>query len=157
MFTKAEKNYFINMTAAIIGFACAITGFMLKFRNLPFASYLSPRSLHEVTGYLITGIVIVHLLMHTTWIKSLTKNLLTQKKTAIGVVASVLLPIAICAAVVSTSPAGDSRHFPGGGKQFNSENGNKAGQGEKGFPDRGYDNSADSLNDESNSGQGQVN
>lgn len=159
LFNKAEKNYFINMIAAIIGLACAITGIMLKFRNLPFSSYFSPVRLHEITGYLIIAIVVVHLLMHVTWIKNVTKILFNQKKTAIGLAASILLPIGICVAIVSTSPAGGSGHFPGGGKQFNSQNGNESGYGDRGFRNRGFggrgfDNGgSDSFNDGSSTAQ----
>ncbi len=108
MLQHPERNYFINVALSIMGFICAVTGILLYFRPRfinNFASSINYRQLHIWTGFIITALVLVHLLMHTTWIKNMTKNIFTNKKSLISLVLTILISLGICFAIQKSSPS----------------------------------------------------
>ena len=71
MISKAEKNYYLNIPLTIIGFACVISGFIIGDKSVSFGG-INLRSLHIWTGYIMTVLIGLHLLMHVKWIGSVT-------------------------------------------------------------------------------------
>ncbi len=102
MFTKAEKNYFINGSLAVFGFICALTGLTLKDRAIWVSAPVL--QIHEGTGYIASAIVLVHLVMHRKWLVAVTKNMFSSKRKVAILVCSFLVPIAVCAAFISFAP-----------------------------------------------------
>ena len=79
---KAHLNYFIDLLMLIVGSIVAITG-VLKlpilhsiYRTLPTQTLTK---LHDVSCVIIIILVIIHLVLHWTWIVSMTKSFLKKK------------------------------------------------------------------------------
>ena len=121
MFTKPEKNYFINVVLTIISLVCIITGFMITSGpfsggSLNLGRYLEMRTLHTWTGYIMTAIIVIHLLMHVKWIKSVTKNLFNRKKKILALVITIVVSVGICYAITKMAPQSlFPVSFPGAG------------------------------------------
>lgn len=135
MFSKAEKKYYVDIFMFMMGFACIITGFLLKFRSVS-APGANTWVLHEWTGYLVTAFIIIHLVMHSAWIKAATKNLLAKKKAVAGLAVSVFLPVVICGAIIAFMPNQQNGYGMQGGQGFGMPNGQGSGGGSQGY---GYD------------------
>ena len=120
MFSKAEKNYFLNIMLLIIGATCAITGILIDIKPLVLAPILlaiKAKSLHEWSGYLSIILVIVHLIYHFDWIKLMTKSMRTARTKASVALAVALISIFFCVSISFLAPT--SKKLPGGasGKQ----------------------------------------
>lgn len=78
--SKPEKNYFLNVGLAIITFICIGSGFILVLRPafVMNAIQLPWQQLHALTGYGMVVGVVVHLLMHSKWIKAVTSKIVSN-------------------------------------------------------------------------------
>lgn len=114
MFNKPEKDYLINVVLIIMTVVCIVTGFMLT--SGPFSSYFTSgngidfrlygetRNLHTWTGYILTGLFVLHLLMHYKWIILLSKKFFASKTKIIGLVTAIAISIGICYAIIDLTP-----------------------------------------------------
>lgn len=114
MFSKGEKNYLIDVVLGIVGLLCMATGVLLQFRPafIMNAVQLPLKELHVWTGYGMLAGVAVHLLMHSKWIKALTKNMVGSRRKALALVMTVVAVFGLCYALAVLGPKGPSR--PGG-------------------------------------------
>lgn len=106
--TKAEKNYYIDIALLLIGVVCILTGFALAFKPA-FLTTILPvfrmKSLHEWTGYLLTVLIVLHLLLHFDWMKSMTNLIKTTKAKWLIALSIIAISIGLCiAAAVLPSP-----------------------------------------------------
>ena len=102
MITKADKNYFLNITLFIIGIVCMVTGVLLAFKPqllMPFILAIKAKTLHEWTGYLFILLVMGHLLFHFDWIKALTKNMRGNSKKRLAALSIGAITILVCAVI----------------------------------------------------------
>lgn len=84
---KTFLNYFVDIGIAISFFTCFITGLLkwhgiINIIGLELYRAVSSRSLssiHDWSGVVVGVLIIVHLILHFTWIKSVTKNIFTRK------------------------------------------------------------------------------
>lgn len=123
MYSKTEKNYFIDIMLAIIGFSCMLTGLALAFRPtflMPILTAIKFKSLHEWTGYILVILIGWHILMHSEWIKCMTNKIVNDKKKITAVVITILFSVGICITISTLSPEM---------KSSNGRNGNGAGNG----------------------------
>lgn len=107
MYSKPEKNYFINIMLAIIGFTCMLTGIGLALKPtflMPMLRAIQFKNLHEWTGYVLTILVGWHLLMHSTWIKGMTNSIIKDKKKLISTALTILVAFGICVTISTLSP-----------------------------------------------------
>lgn len=112
MISKTDKNYFIDIMLVIIGFACMFTGVALALKPaflMPILGAIKFKSLHEWTGYVLTVLVGWHILMHSEWISSMTKKIISDKKKLTAVMLTILLSVGICVAISTLSPASKGR------------------------------------------------
>ena len=117
MISNAEKNYYINIPLTIIGFACLISGFLIGDKSMSLGG-INLRSLHIWTGYIMTGLIGLHLLMHVKWIKNITGGILKNKLKVISLVTTVLVSLGICYASGIIGPNGNEQgHFVRGQNQ----------------------------------------
>lgn len=117
MISNAEKNYYLNIPLTIVGFACLISGFLIDDRSLSFGG-VNIRSLHVWTGYIMTGLIVIHLLMHLKWIKNITLGISQNKLKVISLVTTILVSLGICYASGIIGPRGnDDGHFSRGQNQ----------------------------------------
>ncbi|MBP2625343.1 MAG: hypothetical protein H6Q68_54 [Firmicutes bacterium] len=117
MYSKVEKNYFINIMLAIIGFACMFTGVALAFKPAFLMTILSTikfKSLHEWTGYVLIILIGWHILMHSEWIKSVTEKIVNDKKKLVAAVLTILLSVGICITISTLSPEMKAPNGKGG-------------------------------------------
>ena len=117
MASKVEKNYLINMMLLIIGFACIVTGIGLALKPgflMPFLVAIKFKSLHEWTGYILTVLLGVHLLMHSEWIKSMTNKMFSSKKKITATVVTILIAVSACIVISAVSPEGKIPNSKGG-------------------------------------------
>lgn len=94
MFSKAEKNYFLNIMLLIIGAVCAITGILIGIKSPLLASIMlaiKAKQLHEWSGYLFVILVIIHLMYHFDWIKFMTKSIRAVRTNAAVALAVALI------------------------------------------------------------------
>lgn len=108
--TKAEKNYYIDIGLLLIGVVCILTGFALAFKPAFLTTVLPVfrmKSLHEWTGYLLTALIIVHLLLHFSWMQSMTNLITTAKAKWLIAVSVIILSIGLCVAA-AVLPSGKS-------------------------------------------------
>jgi hypothetical protein len=117
MISNAEKNYFLNIPLTIIGFACIISGFLIQDRSLSFLG-VNIRSLHVWTGYIMTALIVVHLLMHLKWIKNISLGITKNRLKVISAVAAIAVSLGICYTTGLTGVRGnEAGHFPKGQNQ----------------------------------------
>lgn len=108
MFSKVEKNYLINMMLGIVGFACILTGIGLALKPaflMPILVAIKFKSLHEWTGYILTILVGWHILMHSEWIKTMTRNMFSSKKKMTATVVTIVIALGACISISTMSPA----------------------------------------------------
>lgn len=87
MFTKSDKNYLLNSALIVVMIVCVLTG--INFYNrLRFA--------HEITGYLVTILIVVHLALHNQWIKTVTLSIIADKKKRMALALTLLITIGVC-------------------------------------------------------------
>ena len=110
MLTKPEKNYFINIPLTVISLVCIVTGFLLDFKFNAF----NAKSLHIWSGYIMTGILTLHFLMHVEWIAKLTKTIFQNKMKVMAALVTLLVSVGICYSIVVFSPQGNAHGTEGG-------------------------------------------
>lgn len=106
MFSKIEKNYLVNMMLVIIGFACIFTGIGLAFKPgflMPILIAIKVKSLHEWTGYILTVLLGVHILMHSEWITSMTSKMFSSPKKITATFVTILVALGACIAISTMS------------------------------------------------------
>lgn len=113
MLSKPEKNYFINITLTVMALVCIVTGFLLDFRLNVFNAKL----LHIWSGYIMTGILALHFLMHVEWIANLTKTILHNKVKVMAAFATLIVSVGICYSIVVFSPQGNAHGPEGDGRR----------------------------------------
>jgi hypothetical protein len=76
---KARLNYWIDIALAISFFACFLTG-IVKWPGI-FSIGISSRisKLHDVSGLIMGLLVLVHLILHWSWIVFMTKGIFIKK------------------------------------------------------------------------------
>ena len=115
MLSKPEKNYFINIILTIMALVCIVTGFLLDSKS----NALNARSLHIWSGYIMSGLLAIHLLMHIEWVASLTKTIFRNKKKVMVAFATLIVSVGICYSIVVLSPQRNAHGFEGdGGRPF---------------------------------------
>ncbi|ODA42359.1 hypothetical protein [Desulfosporosinus sp. BG] len=115
MFSKPEKNYFINISLIVMSLVCIVTGFLLDSRS----NLFNVNTLHIWSGYIMAGILVIHLLMHIGWIVNLTKTIVHHKMKLIAAVATLLVSVGLCYSLAVFSPQRNAHGFHGeGGRSF---------------------------------------
>lgn len=87
MVNKAKLNYWIDFLLAISFFVVSITG-IFKWPGLisTFSAVYEviPRlimaRIHDLSGAIMAVLVLVHLVLHWTWIKAMTKQIFGRKE-----------------------------------------------------------------------------
>jgi hypothetical protein len=77
MLSKPKRNYCLDIALLLMGTFCALTGIALAIKPhslMPFLMSIHIKSLHEWTGYVLTVLVMLHLVFHLDWIKAMTKK-----------------------------------------------------------------------------------
>lgn len=108
MITKGEKNYFINVALFITGFACIFTGIMLDQRPSGISIPMWFKPLHIYIGYVLAALVLLHLMAHIGWIRTVTKSIFQDKKKVLILALVAALAVSACyfAATLFTKPEG---------------------------------------------------
>lgn len=106
MFTNAEKNYLLNIALGVSSLACIITGFILKFKIPALMASVNIKMMHEWTGYLMSALVVLHLLMHLKWMQTLTKIMVSNKKKFITTLLVLFVSLALVLGLITLLPAG---------------------------------------------------
>lgn len=112
MFMRSEKNYFLDVPLFITGIVCLITGILLHLRpefSISALTYIRP--LHIWIGYVVTAVIIVHLLLHSDWIASLTIRICGDKKKVVILISIILISVITCYAAAVWGP--DTHHGKG--------------------------------------------
>lgn len=109
MLSKPEKNYFINISLIVMSIVCIVTGFMLDSRS----GFINVTKLHIWSGYIMTGILAIHLLMHVDWIVNLTKTIRRNKMKVIAALATLLVSVGLCYSIAVFGPQRNSHGFHG--------------------------------------------
>ncbi len=97
MLSRSERNYLLGIVLFITGLACLVTGIFLHIRpefTITYLQYIKP--LHIWIGYVLSAVIVIHLLVHSGWIASTTKSLLSNKKKALILVSIIIITILIC-------------------------------------------------------------
>ena len=118
MISNAEKNYYLNIPLTIIGFACLISGLLLGDKSMSFGG-LNLKSLHIWTGYIMTGLIGLHLLMHVKWIKNITTGILKNRLKVVSLVTTILISLGICFASGILGQNGNDQRNPLKGENQN--------------------------------------
>ena len=113
MLSKPEKNYFVGIALTIMALVCIVTGFLLDFKSNAF----NAKSLHIWSGYIMTGILAIHFLMHIEWVANLTKTIFRHKMKAMAAIVTLLVSVGICYSIVVFSPQGNSHGPEGNGRR----------------------------------------
>lgn len=117
MISNAEKNYYINIPLTIIGFACLISGFLIGDKSMSLGG-INLKSLHVWTGYIMTGLIGLHLLMHVKWIKNITTGIFKDRLKIVLLVTTLLVSLGICyASGIIGQKGNDQGHFARGQNQ----------------------------------------
>lgn len=77
MFLNPKNNAYLNITLIILGAISFLTGFAMSVKLpvlRPYLSAINVKHLHEWVSYTLTLVVILHLLGHLNWFKSLIKK-----------------------------------------------------------------------------------
>lgn len=113
MLSKSEKNYFVNIPLTVMALVCIVTGFLLDFKLNAF----NARSLHIWSGYIMTGILVLHLLMHIEWVANLTKTIFRNRMKVIAAFVTLIVSVGICYSIVVFSPQGSAHGSEGDGRR----------------------------------------
>lgn len=109
MFSQAEKNYFIDIVLLIIGVTCLVTGIAIDLKPSFLLALAAPsklKFLHIWSGYLFTGLIVLHLLHHVQWIRHMSKGIQAIKNKGRIALALAVLSVFLCAALVTVAPSG---------------------------------------------------
>lgn len=106
MLSRPEKNYFINAGLGIITLICIGSGVILAVRPVFVmnAIQLPWQQLHALTGYGMIAGVVVHLLMHSKWIKAVTSRIVGSPKKALALAMTVLVVFGLCYTALALGP-----------------------------------------------------
>lgn len=77
MILKPKSNAYLNITLIILGAISFLTGFAMSVKLpvlKPFLSTINVKHLHEWVSYILTFFVMLHLVVHLSWFKSLIKK-----------------------------------------------------------------------------------
>ncbi|MCR4420402.1 MAG: hypothetical protein QHH27_10965 [Clostridia bacterium] len=117
MHSVRETNYYLNTALFVAGLVCLLTGLIHGGHGSVsvLGSAVSLRWLHTAAGYVLGGLVALHLLLHARWIGAATRALLRQR----GKLVLFLLVIAVTLAGLyllaqGLSPSGPYGLGPGG-------------------------------------------
>lgn len=113
MLSKSDKNYLLNIALAGVTTVCIFTGVFYDNR-LRFA--------HEMSGYLMSILVLAHLVLHAQWIKATTKNILSDKRKLTALLLTIVISVGVCALLLFKAP-NDHR----GGDNFRRQFGHSQG------------------------------
>lgn len=84
MLSKPERNLYLNFLMLILGIVTVLTGVILSVKPVALLSLLrgiiNIKALHEYASYLLTLLVMLHLIFHFEWIKAMIKNKLFSSK-----------------------------------------------------------------------------
>jgi hypothetical protein len=83
------------MALTIVSVVCIFTGFFYN-DSLGFV--------HEISGYLMVSLILIHLILHIQWIKSVTKSILSDQKKLITLVLTIVISIGVCASLFLHTP-----------------------------------------------------
>jgi cytochrome bd-type quinol oxidase subunit 2 len=112
MFSTAEKNYLINIILGVSGLACLVTGLLLKFKMPALMVYVNLKSLHEWTGYLVSTLVVLHLVMHLNWLQVLTKSMVQNKQKFVAAILALVFSVSLFLGLIALMPAGSKGTNP---------------------------------------------
>lgn len=71
--TKVMKNYWVDIILFISGVACIGTGYVLDFHLMETReAAMMMKKIHLWTGYTMSFAVLVHLILHISWLKNVT-------------------------------------------------------------------------------------
>ncbi|MGB9885371.1 MAG: hypothetical protein ACPLPT_00950 [Moorellales bacterium] len=117
MHSTRAVNYYLNTALFVVGLVCLLTGLFPGGHGS--ASVLglavSLRWLHNAAGYVLGGLVALHLFLHARWIGSTTRALLDERRRlvlALLVIAVTLLGLVLLAQALA--PSGPPGFGPGG-------------------------------------------
>lgn len=113
MLSKSEKNYFVNIPLTVMALVCIVTGFLLDFKSTAF----NAKSLHIWSGYIMTGILVLHFLLHVEWVANLTKTIVRKKMKVMAALVTLIVSIGICYSIVIFSPQGNPHGPEGDGRR----------------------------------------
>ncbi len=107
MITKNEGNYFLDIVLFIIGFVSIATGILMHLKpqfilSVVSMSYIKP--LHIWMGYTIVAIIMAHLLMHSGWIATVTKNIFKDKKKVLFLAIIIAVSVTACYLAATLAP-----------------------------------------------------
>ncbi len=108
MFSKADKNFFLDTILFIIAGVCLLSGLFLFFKPtilLSLFTGINIKVLHEWIGLLFTLLLLVHWILHIDWVRLMTKSIRSTKSKSIIALSMVLLSIIICAIILQLAPA----------------------------------------------------
>lgn len=71
--TKVMKNYWVDIILLISGVVCIGTGYVLDFHLTGTReAAMMMKKIHFWAGYILSFAVIVHLILHFSWLKNVT-------------------------------------------------------------------------------------
>lgn len=83
MLSKPERNLYLTFLMLILGVVTVLTGVILSIKPPVLLSLLKGivniKALHEYASYLLTLLVMIHLVFHSDWVKIMIKNKLCSK------------------------------------------------------------------------------
>ena len=97
MFTKTDRNYLADIVLIIASVVCIFTGLFFN-STLRFA--------HEMSGYLMILLILVHLFLHLPWIETTTKSIFSHKTKSIALLLTIVVSISVCASFFLYKSAG---------------------------------------------------
>ena len=79
---KAKLNYFVDLLLAVSFFLVTVTGILkfpgwFNYLNLPWRTV---NKIHDLSGLSMAILVLIHLVLHWSWIVSMTKSIFKYKK-----------------------------------------------------------------------------
>ena len=105
MANRSERNYFLDIPLFITGLVCLITGILLHLRpEFSISALTYTRPLHIWIGYVMAAIIVIHLLLHSSWIASLTKRIFRDKMKVIILISIILITCITCYAAAVWGP-----------------------------------------------------
>ena len=70
-----KKNYVLDLILLFMGFLCIVTGFALDFH---WFGGKAIKGLHTFSGYVLAAGLVLHLIWHRVWIRSVTQKMLRR-------------------------------------------------------------------------------
>lgn len=95
MFTSSDRNYLLNTALVAVGVVCIFTGIFYD-DSLRFA--------HEISGYLMAILILLHLVFHFQWVKGATRSILADKKKLLAFVLTLAVSVGICVVLFVDKP-----------------------------------------------------